>query len=59
MAERALRIIHGPNPLFGECVRCGERFTSFAAIPAEAQRQVQVAFMEHKCKKEKTETPKK
>ncbi|HKV78098.1 MAG TPA: hypothetical protein VJP02_08175 [Candidatus Sulfotelmatobacter sp.] len=59
MAERALRIIHGPRPLFAECLRCHTRFTSFAMIPAEAERQVQAAFMEHKCEKEKPKAPKK
>lgn len=53
MPDRNLRIIHGPNPLFAECERCRARFTSFNAIPAEAERQVRAAFKEHKCEDNK------
>jgi len=53
MPERNLRIIRGPNPLFAECERCHSRFTSFNAIPAEANRQVRAAFKEHKCEEHK------
>jgi hypothetical protein len=49
MPERNLRIIHAPNPLFAECERCHARFTSYNAIPAEAERQVRAAFKEHTC----------
>jgi len=57
MPERKLRIVHGPNPLFAECERCGARFTSFNTIPAEAERQVRAAFKEHKCEKNQKDQP--
>ena len=53
MPERNLRIIHGPNPLFAECEQRHARFTSFNAIPADAERQVRAAFKEHKCEDNK------
>jgi hypothetical protein len=52
MADRKLRIVRASSPVFAECERCHAKFSSYNAIPAEAERQVRAAFKEHKCEDE-------